>query len=129
LLAFFKAAQKGDIDEVRKQIDLIGDVNRRLKNEEVPEHIDLIGDVNRMPLIWGEQLLHIACQSGFTAVAKLLIERGADINGRNAMYMTPLCSACENGHLEIAELLAEKGADINSADMSGFSALFEACTN
>ena len=34
--------------------------------------------------------LHIACQSGHTEVAKLLLDRGADIDHKNAQGSTPL---------------------------------------
>jgi len=64
---------------------------------------------------YGYTALHFACKNknGFE-IAKLLIEKGADVNtgaGRR-YYETPLHIALKNKNNEIAKLLIEKGADI-----------------
>ena len=45
--------------------------------------------------------------------AKLLIDRGADVNLPSATYWTPLQTACVNGFLGMAKLLVENKAGIN----------------
>ena len=49
--------------------------------------------------------LHIACQSGHTKIADLLLDRGADIDHKNAQGSTPLNLAIQE---EIIKLLHSK---------------------
>ena len=49
--------------------------------------------------------LHIACQSGHTKIAGLLLDRGADIDHKNAQGSTPLNLAIQE---EIIKLLHSK---------------------
>lgn len=74
--------------------------------------------------------LHYAAMGGHKAVAVLLIEKGADVNGRDTRRSTPLHSACISREAvanydikkgpnveasrDVAELLIEKGADVNA---------------
>jgi ankyrin repeat protein len=46
------------------------------------------------------QALHCACVYGRTEVAKLLVERGADLTARNQDGQTPAHMAVVGGHLE-----------------------------
>ena len=48
------------------------------------------------------------------AIAKLLIEKGADVNAQGGDYKTALHAASLRGHEAIARLLIEKGADVNA---------------
>jgi ankyrin repeat protein len=48
------------------------------------------------------------------AVAKLLIEKGADVNAKDKYDIPPLHKALEKGLVDIAKLLIDKGADINA---------------
>jgi len=59
-------------------------------------------------------------------IAKMLIEKGADVNARVKGKRTALMLASENGYLEGAELLLEKGADIDAEDEYGRTALMYA---
>ena len=69
------------------------------KSEEVgPLNIDARDRENYTPLHW-------AAQRGYTAIAKLLIDAGADINAVNTNGETPLQCAKENRHREIVALL------------------------
>ena len=45
------------------------------------------------------------------AIVRALIEKGADVNGRNHHGFTPLHWAAKHGHLESAQVLLEHGAD------------------
>lgn len=68
--------------------------------------------------IWGEHYY----------VAKLLIDRGADVNLPDTEGYTCLMAACSTQNMRIAKLLLDRGADINAVDLTyGTSALQAAC--
>lgn len=67
--------------------------------------------------------LHVAAHSGRIDIAKLLIERGVDINAKIKDGKTPLHSAALGGQLEAARLLIKKGANINARDEYDFTPL------
>ena len=47
---------------------------------------------------------------------KLLLARGANIETKDVMSMTPLLVAAKNGHRDIVRVLLDNGADINETD-------------
>ena len=59
--------------------------------------------------------LYIAAQRNNTAVAKLLIERGAIVDAMLDDGATPLCVAAVHNSTETAELLLVHGANVNHA--------------
>eukprot|EP00045_Choanoeca_perplexa_P003380 m.30869 g.30869 ORF g.30869 m.30869 type:complete len:275 (-) comp12008_c0_seq3:12-836(-) len=63
------------------------------------------GDKNETPL-------HQACIYGKLAVAKVLLNQGADIKALLTTKETPLHLACEWGHQDLAKILVERGADV-----------------
>jgi ankyrin repeat protein len=78
--------------------------------------------------------LHLASFFGHRDLARLLIERGADVDARSrstrfARDNTPLHAAAANGQTAVAELLLEHGADCNARDGSGFTPLGLAAAN
>jgi len=52
----------------------------------------------------------LAAQNGHLKVVKLLIEKGADINAKNAYTETALCLAKSDNHRDIAAILEKLGA-------------------
>lgn len=54
--------------------------------------------------------LHVAAHCGHVRVAKLLLERGADVNARALNGFTPLHIACKKNRLKMVELLIKHGA-------------------
>ncbi|NJO34288.1 MAG: c-type cytochrome [Rhodospirillales bacterium] len=54
--------------------------------------------------------LHIAAREGNLAVARVLIDRGADTAALTLFDEPPLHLAVRNGHAELADLLREEGA-------------------
>ncbi|MBI5566833.1 MAG: ankyrin repeat domain-containing protein [Chloroflexi bacterium] len=63
--------------------------------------------------------LHSAIANRRTAIARLLIEHGADVNSTQADDFTPLHEAAQNGLLEIAQLLLDRGAHVNAKLSNG----------
>ncbi|OCK74175.1 ankyrin, partial [Lepidopterella palustris CBS 459.81] len=61
----------------------------------------------------GKTLLHLAAE-GHEAVAKLLVDKGADVNAQGGEYGNALYAASAGGHEAIVKLLVEKGADVNA---------------
>lgn len=92
------AARTGDIEAIKRYIAEGADVNEM--RFEMP------------PLAW-------AVMMGHTAAAELLLQHGADINGRNGDGNTALHLAVFLGHAETAELLIKNGADINTKNGDG----------
>jgi len=75
--------------------------------------------------------LGLASFFGQTEAAKLLIERGADVNrpSINPQRVRPLHSAAAGQHLEIVRILLEASAEINARQEGGFTALMSAAQN
>ncbi len=79
----------------------------------------------------GQTPLHDAAAYGQFEVAKLLIDKGANVNTTNKMGGTPI-GACTMGRgrfLDVAELLIEHGAQINVRDKNGPTALHKSVIN
>jgi ankyrin repeat protein len=88
---FFAAARKGDAAAVKAFLDKGVDVNAKTR--------------------YGATALSYSCDKGHVDVAKLLIERGADVNVKDTFYgEVPLGWALSHGHAQIVKLLLDKGA-------------------
>jgi len=99
------AARAGDIEKVKSLLAAGANVN-----EEAPQ---------------GWTALHRACENGHTEVARLLIERGADVNAM-VDRGSPLLFAAARGDKRTVELLLSKGANINIKTRQGRTPLFAA---
>ena len=64
-----------------------------------------------------------AVASSHAALAKWLVENGADVNYRYAKGHSPLLEAAANGKLEIVKMLVEHGADPHMRTVGGKNAL------
>ena len=60
--------------------------------------------------------LHLAARNGDMKLARLLIDKGADINAEDGWRRTPLHWATENCHTDLVKLLIDKGAEVNAKD-------------
>ena len=96
----WQAAAKGDLSSIKDAIDDGVDTKA------------LDPQFGITPLAW-------ATMSGQTDAAKLLIEKGADVDGRNRDGATALHSAAFLGRVETVKLLLEKGADVNARSNDG----------
>jgi ankyrin repeat protein len=71
-------------------------------------------------------LLMEAVEYGAMDVARLLLERGADVNARDDDGDTALYWASRNGHEELVALLLSHGADVINKGMGDWTALMTA---
>jgi ankyrin repeat protein len=62
------------------------------------------------------QLLHVGCILLLIHRVHLLLQRGADVNARNNLQVTPLGKAAVAGHLDAMRVLIAAGADIEALD-------------
>ena len=70
---------------------------------------------------WSEVVLHVVSRcrqdsQGEVRVAKLLLERGMDVNTRRKDHWTPLHLASYFGNVKIVRLLLDNGADLEAAE-------------
>lgn len=104
-----RAIHRGDISEVQKLLDEGADVNA--KN-------------------FGNTALILAIENGHTDIAKLLIDRGANVNETGGLYeFQPLNLAAIYGHTAIVKLLIDRGADVNAKNKYGNTPLIHALHN
>jgi ankyrin repeat protein len=71
----------------------------------------------------GKTALMTATAKGHTEMAKLLLEKGTNVDVAKNDGKTALMVASANGHTEVVKLLLEKGAKVNATDKEGFTAL------
>ena len=76
----------------------------------------------------GECLQKAAC-FGYIKLAKLLIEKGVNVNTRDRNKNTPLINACHTKHFEVARFLVENGAFTSARNRFRWSALKYTCLN
>ncbi len=60
-------------------------------------------------------LLYDACEKGKVDVARLLLDKGAEVDRACEDGWTPLYIACQEGHVDVARLLLERGAVVDSS--------------
>ncbi len=100
----WKAAASGNVDAMKQQLAAGKDV-----------------DAKEQP--GGSTPLLVAAVFGRVEAAKLLIEKGANVNARSDDGATALHGAAFFCHTEIVELLLSKGADINAENIRGETSL------
>jgi ankyrin repeat protein len=74
----------------------------------------------------GETLLNLAITRENSALARVLIDGGADVQAVDFMENSPLLLAAERGMGDIVQLLLDYGADPNHANIVGTTALVAA---
>ena len=73
--------------------------------------------------------LHVAVKYNHLDVARLLIDRGADIDAKSYAGWTPLHQAAFDNNCGVARLLIDRGADIESKSNTGGTPLWSASAN
>jgi hypothetical protein len=101
-----KASASGDIQRVKSLLDNGADINE--------EGTDYSGGhmPTRAPLMWALENKHFD-------IAKLLVERGADVNKHCCGYNYPVVLAACNGDTALINLMLEKGANVNQNEPWG----------
>ena len=77
-----------------------------------PEHVNARGG-------WEETPVNVAMGEGHTDILSLLLEHGADADGRDMSGQSPLYRASRRGNLEAGQCLLDRGADINAGNGAG----------
>ena len=86
----FEAVRKGDVAGVTAALDKGADVNAKFR--------------------YGTTALFKAAERGYTEVAKILLDRGADAKVKDTFYgATAMTWALDNNHFAVVKLLLEKG--------------------
>ena len=67
--------------------------------------------------------LHVAAFEGFFESAKLLVNRGANVNAKDSGGQTPFMDAAHSPNLETAFFLIKHGADLEAAELDGTTCL------
>ena len=79
--------------------------------------IDAGADVEAVQEPGSARPLHLASIGNHQIMAKLLIDRGANLEAREAQGRTSLSVAAIYGSIEVAKILVLRGADIMAGDV------------
>jgi len=72
--------------------------------------------------------LHHAALKGYAAVARYLVEQGADKEATSEYgKLTALHVAAHNGHIDVVRMLGEHGAKLDTAEGQGWTPLIFSC--
>jgi ankyrin repeat protein len=100
------AAEKGDLDLIKKLVD--GGANVNL---QTPHRAPFIGGINRY-YNGGQTPLLLATAEGHVAVAKYLLEKGARADVIDQWGYTPLTHSSRQGHVELVKLMLKQGVKV-----------------
>ena len=67
--------------------------------------------------------LHLAAREDNVAYARWILDRGVDVNAKDAIRRTPLHWAAVKNAAEVAKLLIDNGAEVNAKDKKGWTPL------
>ncbi|CAN0141621.1 unnamed protein product, partial [Chrysoparadoxa australica] len=68
---------------------------------------------------WLRTPLHRAAKEGHLEIARLLVEKGAEVNAKGDAEWTPLHCSSFHGNLEVVQLLLNVGANTTLMDHKG----------
>jgi Ankyrin repeats (3 copies)/Ankyrin repeat len=122
----------GVFDLLRSRLDLLAsqlDADQALVHRRFPE-LDFGGTGSRRMVLRGATLLHVAAEYCNVDAARMLLDRGADVNARALVEQTGVggqtpifhaSSQFDDAGLDVVRLLLERGADLSiRAKLPGF---------
>ena len=112
-LALFVAVEKNDLAGVRRALDSGASLNARRVRLTAPE---LLKNDPGGKRFLGDTALIVAAERRNEPIVRLLVERGADVNGVGEERRTPLIAAVSDENLPSIRLLLARGARVNRAD-------------
>jgi uncharacterized protein len=124
---------KALIEAVKRRVDIL-DVFEAAAFGDIDRLTELLGDEPSFVTSYsgdGFTALHFAAFFGRPDAARLLLERGADVDARGRGWMTgtPLHSAASAGHVDVVQILLAAGADPNARQSGGWTPLHGAAHN
>src|SRR5687767_5975311 len=99
-MKWFNAARKGDLAELRRQL-------------QAGQDVDATGSKGRTALL-------VAAEAGQAEAVKLLLEAGADPNVHVERIGRPLTVAVNSSHYDVAVALIDAGADPNHGGVARY---------
>lgn len=135
-LDIWQLLSKDDVQSLLQNIDQARRIFRRETKIGVVDFLRVLVDrgLSVDTEFWpGQTLLVVAARRGYLDSVRLLLEKGASVNGSAGMYgETPLMAAANEGEMDCVRLLLEHGADVNlcrrlDEDGSLLTALSSAC--
>jgi ankyrin repeat protein len=115
--ALIMALMRRRFDVAAYLIEQGADVNYKRPARHTPDRTR-----GQTPLWW-------AANHGHLALARMLLERGADVNTPDHHGGTPLTQAASSGHLEMVRYLVKMGADVHAQIYDGRKAYNLAITH
>jgi uncharacterized protein len=113
---FVAAASLGKLELVRNILDSDAPLTSPAQRVPATLNDDLVADSARAKGDVLSDAFYAACRNGHTAVAALLLQRGADVNAKGILGGTGLHWASINGHKDTVAFLVSHGADLTIKD-------------
>ena len=112
-----------DVSKFRK---LVKDAAEEKQNEQAL--LDAVSRIDNVDILHDRKrtALHVAAVQGFGQLARLLIDRGANIEAIDEGFWTPLHLASGYGNSELVALLLERGANVNHKDNDSWTPVHQA---
>ena len=135
---FVKAAQNGDLNEVKRLFALNPGIINELDREHDTAIMKACRDCNNINVVVfllenganinirdtiDQTPLIIAAFNGCRDIVKMLLDAGANIEHKNDQGENALISAVQEGHIDTVKLLLDAGADVNQSNTDGETAL------
>lgn len=131
---FVKAAENGDLNEVKRLFALNPDIINTKDREKDTAIMKACRNCNAINVVSfllenganinekdaiDQTPLIIASQNGCRDIVLALLDAGANIHHRNDQGENALISAAQEGHIDTVKLLLDAGADVNQPNADG----------
>lgn len=128
LTPLYRAAEKGDLREVRNLIEEGADLESW--NGYLDDTPAALKWVPGRKYSAGYRPLHVAVAENHPRVVEYLLINRADANARDRKEQTPLGKAASlHGDVRMVKLLVKNGADVDVVDRGGFTPIITAARN